>query len=78
MVQNCLFTTGTSVCNGDSGGALVFPKTNSNPNHPVWHIRGVVSISVALQSEFICDTSHYAIFTDVAKYLQWIRNVMAS
>lgn len=72
------FRNGTSVCNGDSGGALVFPKTNSNPNHPVWHIRGVVSISVALQSEFICDTSHYAIFTDVAKYLQWIRNVMAS
>ncbi|GLV36952.1 uncharacterized protein CBL_02213 [Carabus blaptoides fortunei] len=72
------FRNGTSVCNGDSGGGLVFPKTNSNPNQPIWHIRGVVSISVALQSEFICDTSHYAIFTDVAKYLQWIRNVMSS
>ncbi|KAJ3653082.1 hypothetical protein Zmor_018999 [Zophobas morio] len=67
------FKNGTSVCNGDSGGGMVFPKSNSNSGNPVWQLRGLVSISVALQNQLKCDSSHYVVFTDVAKYLDWIR-----
>ncbi|KAF7286607.1 chymotrypsin-C-like [Rhynchophorus ferrugineus] len=66
------FKNGTSVCNGDSGGGLILPKPGSNPNNPVWQIRGLVSISVALQNRFRCDASHFVVFTDVAKYLNFI------
>ncbi|XP_072382312.1 chymotrypsin-like elastase family member 2A isoform X2 [Diabrotica undecimpunctata] len=70
------FKNGTSVCNGDSGGGMVFPKTGSDPNNPVWEIRGMVSISVALQNQFVCDSSHYVVFTDTAKYSDWIDNAL--
>ncbi|KAJ8971171.1 hypothetical protein NQ317_013366 [Molorchus minor] len=42
------FQNGTSVCNGDSGGGMVFLRTGSNPQNPIWQLRGLVSISVAL------------------------------
>lgn len=48
---------------------MVFPKQD-NPMR--YHLRGLVSIGVALQSEAVCDTRHYAVFTDIAKYLDWI------
>ncbi|KAF2882841.1 hypothetical protein ILUMI_23353 [Ignelater luminosus] len=67
------FRNGTSVCNGDSGGGMVFPKSNSDIQNPRWQLRGLVSISVALQNYFKCDETHYAVFTDAAKYLDWIR-----
>lgn len=70
------FRNGTSVCNGDSGGGMVFPKQTSTPNREVWQLRGLVSISVALQNQFKCDSSHYVVFTDVAKYLDWIHEAM--
>ncbi|XP_072382310.1 chymotrypsin-like elastase family member 2A [Diabrotica undecimpunctata] len=70
------FKNGTSVCNGDSGGGMVFPKIGSDPNNPVWEIRGMVSISVALQHQFVCDSSHYVVFTDTAKYSDWIDNAL--
>lgn len=72
------YRNGTFVCNGDSGGGLVFPKSDSVPGQPVWQIRGVVSISVALQGEFVCDSSHYAVFADTAKYLDWIRQIIST
>lgn len=70
------FNNGTSVCNGDSGGGMVFPKRSSNSANPIWQIRGMVSISVALQNQFRCDSSHYVVFTDIAKHLDWIRNAL--
>ncbi|XP_050502498.1 chymotrypsin-C-like [Diabrotica virgifera virgifera] len=60
------YRNGTSVCTGDSGGGLAFPKTGSN----VWQLRGIVSNTVAKQDT--CDPKYYVIFTDVAKYLEWI------
>ena len=54
---------------------MVLPKPTSNPNQPIWQLRGLVSISVALQNQFKCDSSHYVVFTDVAKYLDWIKSV---
>lgn len=70
------FILGTSVCNGDSGGGLIFPIPNSSPQNPTWQIRGMVSISVALQNQFKCDATHYVVFTDVAKYQDWVNNAM--
>ncbi|XP_028172298.1 serine protease 44-like isoform X2 [Ostrinia furnacalis] len=59
--------TSTSVCNGDSGGGMVF-KING-----LWYLRGLVSLSVARQNEYRCDPSHYVVFTDIAKFLPWIK-----
>lgn len=64
------------MCNGDSGGGLVFPKPGSNANNPIWLLRGMVSISVALQNQFKCDAMHYVVYTDVAKYLDWIKGAL--
>lgn len=62
-----MWFSGTSVCNGDSGGGMVFKIDGS------WYLRGLVSLSVARQNEFRCDPSHYVIFTDLAKLLPWIK-----
>ncbi|RZC34688.1 serine proteinase stubble-like, partial [Asbolus verrucosus] len=68
---------GTTVCNGDSGGGMVFPKSGTNGHNTVWQIRGIVSVGVALQGQGVCDPQHYIVFTDVAKHLNWIRQVMS-
>lgn len=72
------FRNGTSVCNGDSGGGMVFMKQGGSRYSPVFQLRGLVSISVALQNESKCDATHYVVFTDVAQYLDWIRAVVSS
>ena len=64
------YMNGTSVCNGDSGGGLVFKQNNR------WYLRGIVSVGAALQNTLKCDPNHYAVFTDVAKFLKWIKNLM--
>ncbi|XP_073948009.1 proclotting enzyme-like isoform X3 [Choristoneura fumiferana] len=61
----------SSVCNGDSGGGMVFLMRNS------WFLRGLVSLSVARQNEYRCDPTHYVVFTDLAKFLPWIRQNIA-
>ncbi|CAB3220212.1 unnamed protein product [Arctia plantaginis] len=61
------YRDGTSVCNGDSGGGMVFKISGT------WFLRGLVSLSVARQNEYRCDPSHYVIFTDLAKFLPWIK-----
>ncbi|KAG5885426.1 hypothetical protein JTB14_036073 [Gonioctena quinquepunctata] len=70
------FRNGTSVCNGDSGGGMVFPKRGSRGQSTVWQLRGVVSVGVALQGQGVCDTSQYIVFTDVAKHLSWIQRTL--
>ncbi|XP_044740743.1 serine protease Hayan-like [Chrysoperla carnea] len=69
------FRNGTSVCNGDSGGGMVFARPNTNP--PIWQLRGLVSLSVALQTAFVCDAHHYVVFTDLAKHQQWLQAVIS-
>ncbi|XP_049879106.1 serine protease gd-like isoform X2 [Pectinophora gossypiella] len=61
------YRDGTSVCNGDSGGGMVFNLQNT------WYLRGLVSLSVARQNEYRCDPTHYVVFTDLAKFLPWIQ-----
>ncbi len=65
---------GTNVCNGDSGGAMIFEENG------VYYIRGIVSVSMARNDSredkrILCDPNEYVIFTDVAKYLSWIEEV---
>uniref|UniRef100_A0A1Y9H2T5 Peptidase S1 domain-containing protein n=1 Tax=Anopheles dirus TaxID=7168 RepID=A0A1Y9H2T5_9DIPT len=64
------FKNGTSVCNGDSGGGMVFKHNN------LWYLRGIVSVSAALQDRFRCDARHYVVFTDAAKFTSWIKSLM--
>ena len=39
-------------------------------------MRGLVSVSVSKKEEEVCDTYQYVVFTDVAKYLDWIQNII--
>uniref|UniRef100_A0A2M4ANB5 Putative trypsin-like serine protease n=1 Tax=Anopheles triannulatus TaxID=58253 RepID=A0A2M4ANB5_9DIPT len=58
---------GVSACNGDSGGGMFFTYGN------VWYIRGLVSFIPLRDQLAICDPNQYTVFTDVAKYLSWLR-----
>ncbi|XP_037025450.1 transmembrane protease serine 9-like [Bradysia coprophila] len=62
---------GTGVCFGDSGGSMTFVENG------VAYIRGIVSVipgkpNKTAVTATICDSYHYALFTDVALYLSWI------
>ncbi|XP_058446576.1 transmembrane protease serine 11B-like protein isoform X2 [Malaya genurostris] len=58
---------GNSVCNGDSGGGLVFVDNYR------YYLRGIVSISAQKRNQLMCDPNRYSVFTDVSKFLKWIR-----
>ncbi|XP_069355781.1 chymotrypsin-like elastase family member 2A isoform X2 [Maniola hyperantus] len=75
------YNNGTSVCNGDSGGAFAYfvPdiidfKASSVPG--AWYVKGIVSHTLSLQDAAICNPNAFAIFTDVSKYLPWIQNII--
>lgn len=54
---------------------MVFPKRDQQSKSVRWYLRGLISIGVGLQntSKVSCDTNNYVIFTDVAKYVNWIK-----
>lgn len=54
---------------------MVFPKKEAN-GQMVWHIRGIASLSLVPEILETCETSNYNIFTDVAKFTQWIQDVI--
>lgn len=60
------FRNGSNVCNGDSGGGMVFNRSGQ------WFLKGIVSVSVAIQNHFLCDPDHFVVFGDVSKYSNWI------
>ncbi|XP_037037293.1 limulus clotting factor C-like [Bradysia coprophila] len=66
------FRNGTNACNGDSGGGLTFAENG------VYRIRGIVSLTQSRRNshERLCRTDQYVVFTDVAKYLQWIEEIV--
>lgn len=66
---------GSSACNGDSGSGLVIGKQDED-GEISWHLRGLVSISVPIKERAICNPFEYIVFTDVAKFVPWIRGVM--
>ncbi|XP_046834543.1 serine protease gd-like [Vespa crabro] len=59
---------GIGPCNGDSGSGLVIRKTDGR-----YQLRGVVSRSILDRNTMSCDLSHYVVYVDVAKHLDWIR-----
>uniref|UniRef100_A0A4Y0BRA1 Peptidase S1 domain-containing protein n=1 Tax=Anopheles funestus TaxID=62324 RepID=A0A4Y0BRA1_ANOFN len=61
---------GSSACNGDSGGGLFFNRDGT------WFIRGIVSFTKNREGSYLCDTQEYTVFTDVAKYIKWIKQNM--
>ncbi|KAK9751280.1 Serine protease gd N-terminus [Popillia japonica] len=71
------FLNGTTTCNGDSGAGMIFEKETGISDWKAYHLRGLVSVSAALQNEAKCDQKNYVVFTDVAKYLEFIEEAMA-
>lgn len=67
------WANGTGVCNGDSGGGLIFPR-KTNPNQ--WILQGIVSLSPRKASTAFCDPEQYTIFTKVGIYVKWIQSVL--
>ncbi|XP_037037355.1 uncharacterized protein LOC119075065 [Bradysia coprophila] len=65
---------GTSVCTGDSGGSMTFEEDGK------YYIRGIVSVGASkinrTTNQVECDPMQYALFTDVAQYLPWIRETV--
>uniref|UniRef100_A0A182RPS9 Peptidase S1 domain-containing protein n=1 Tax=Anopheles funestus TaxID=62324 RepID=A0A182RPS9_ANOFN len=58
---------GTSSCNGDSGGGMFFRMGG------YWFLRGLTSFSSQNETEIgICNSYGYVVYTDVAKYLDWM------
>ncbi|KAF5300807.1 hypothetical protein FQR65_LT09110 [Abscondita terminalis] len=64
---------GTGVCNGDSGGGLVFPKF---PNNTKWILEGIVSVSPRRLGTSYCNPKYFTIFTRVGMYINWIKEVV--
>ncbi|CAG7819457.1 unnamed protein product [Allacma fusca] len=65
------YTNGTGVCNGDSGGGMVFPS-GSGPDQR-YYIQGIVSAGVPdPDDQTKCDTRQYALFTRVGRYADWL------
>ncbi|KAJ0169890.1 hypothetical protein K1T71_014496 [Dendrolimus kikuchii] len=62
-------TNGTALCQGDSGGGLVFPDSTSGDRY---FLRGIVS--TAPVDNNMCNKFTITTFTDVAKHLNFINN----
>lgn len=61
---------GTGPCNGDSGSGLAFKIDNK------WMLRGIVSAALADPISSTCNLGEYVVFTDVAKFVGWIKTYM--
>ncbi|KAG5677955.1 hypothetical protein PVAND_007668 [Polypedilum vanderplanki] len=56
------------VCRGDSGSGLYINHQNR------WYLQGIVSSSLVDNNE--CDTSNDAVYTNVAKFIDWINQMI--
>lgn len=54
------------MCNGDSGGGMYFNEDG------LYRLRGIVSLTVSRSDKNVCDPTQYVIFTDAARFLDWI------
>lgn len=55
---------------GDSGSGLVVRKNNR------WILRGLTSASLKHPVTGQCDAHNYAVFTDILKFISWIRSIL--
>lgn len=58
---------GSGVCHGDSGGGLSYKKDGT------YFLKGIVSSSLIKEAE--CDVSKNAIYTNVPKFENWIKQI---
>ncbi|XP_075983669.1 uncharacterized protein LOC142981555 [Anticarsia gemmatalis] len=65
-----MYRDGTRECNSDSGNGMVFSKDET------WYLRGLSAVSVPRKNKFFCDPKHYVVFTDIAKFLPWVKDVI--
>lgn len=61
---------GSAPCNGDSGSGFVLKRGNQ------YYLRGIVSKGQQDRTTLICDVNKFALYTDVAPYRYWIRQIM--
>jgi hypothetical protein len=66
---------GSGPCSGDSGGGMYTPERMEN-GATRWMLRGVVSQSLLDETTHQCDLRNYVVFTDVAKHVTWIRQII--
>ncbi|KAJ8686285.1 hypothetical protein QAD02_022079 [Eretmocerus hayati] len=67
------YTNGSSVCDGDSGGGLVFKTDNK------WYLRGIVSVGLGFKKEGAtryCDSYAYSLYTRVSRHMEWIQDII--
>lgn len=62
---------GFGPCNGDSGSGMAMYKDNRIV------LRGIVSAALADPVKNTCNLSEYVVFTDAAKFGDWIRSFMS-
>lgn len=75
MILNdqCIYILGTSVCDGDSGGGLVFKTGN------LWFLRGIVSIGLGQKLTGgirKCDSHSYSLYTRISSHISWIQDII--
>lgn len=58
---------GTGPCSGDSGGPLMSKRSGK------WFFKGIVSASPIDVETHSCDLKTFVVFTDVTKFLPWIK-----
>lgn len=61
---------GRGPCNGDSGSGMTIMRDNR------WILRGIVSAALADPIKNTCNLGEYVVFTDAAKFVNWIRSYM--
>lgn len=61
---------GSSPCNGDSGSGLVLKRGNQ------YYLRGIVSRGLVDPRTLKCDVTKYAVYTDIALFRFWLKNVI--
>ncbi|XP_014219985.1 modular serine protease-like [Copidosoma floridanum] len=67
------YSNGSSVCDGDSGGGLVFKTDNK------WYLRGIVSVGIGatkIGAVRTCDSYAYSLYTRVSSHMEWIQDMI--
>lgn len=62
--------SGSGPCSGDSGGGLTINVNGT------WYLRGVISSTVKSLDTQSCDPQYFSVFTDVAKFRDWLLKLM--
>lgn len=60
------YKNGSGVCDGDSGSGVIFLYRNR------FYLKGIVSSSLKI-SQQMCNVYAYQVYTDVLKFLYWIK-----